>query len=333
MKRGLCNRSWMGVVLGVAIWVALLVSGCAQTTGSSPPAQGAEVNPASSVSYPPYNGLKKRLAVIRMDNKVRTPLPDASWNIGDGLTEMLTSELFKTGRFIMVERAALADIVKEQELGQTGLVRRETAARVGEMLGAQLLIAGAVTEFEAQSSGGGGGVGFSGLNLQLQTSSAHVGVDIRLVDASTGQVLKSYNANAKAQATGIGFGAMVKGVTFGSDAFMKTPLGEATREAIFKAVTFITGEMEQVAWTGRVVQVQDSAVYVNAGANVNLRPGTALAAYAKGEDLIDPATGLNLGSKDSLVGTVMVTQIEEKFSIGTFLGTGALKRGDLLKMR
>ncbi len=323
----------MGVVLGVAIWVVLLDSGCAQTTGSAPPAQGGGEPPGSVVSYPSYDGLKKRLAVIRMENKVRTPLPDASWNIGDGLTEMLTSELFRTGRFIMIERAALADIVKEQELGQTGLVRKETAARVGEMLGAQLLIAGAVTEFAAQSGGGGAGVGFSGFNLQLQTSSAHVGVDIRLVDSSTGQVLKSHKADAKAQETGVGFGARVKGVTFGSDAFMKTPLGQATREAISKAVMFIIGEMEVVPWAGRVVQVQDGAVYVNAGANVNLRPGTSLTAFAKGEDLIDPATGLSLGSKDTLVGTVMVTQVEEKFSIGTFVGTGALKRGDLLKMR
>ncbi len=326
MKR----RILMSILLGMAGSVAMLCSGCAHSKPPASPAPGLAATPGS---YPPYDGLKKRLAVVRMENKVRTPIPDASWNIGDGLTEMLISELFKTSRFIMVERSALADVVKEQELGQTGLVRKETAAKVGEVLGAQLLVAGAVTEFEAKSGGGGGGVGFSGLNLAMKTSSAHVGVDIRLVDASTGQILKSYNANASAQETGFGFGATVKGVSFGSDAFMKTPLGEATREAIFKAVMFIVGEMERVPWSGRVVQVKEGSVYVNAGANVNLRPGMRLAAFCKGEDLVDPATGLILGSKDDFAGMVTLMQIEEKFSVGMFVGNGALKRGDILKMQ
>jgi len=318
--------------LGVA---AMLVAGCAQMP--VPPGLGlgqgtASLQPAQ-FTYPAFDGLKKRLAVLRFDNKVKTPIPDASWKIGEGLTEMLTSELFKTGRFIMVERAALADIVKEQELGQTGLVRKETVAKVGELLGAQLLIAGAVTEFEAQSSGGRGGMGYRGFALNLQANSAHIAVDVRLVDASTGQILSSLNAEAQAQETGLGFAANIRGVSFGSAGFEKTPLGQATREAIHKAVLFIIKEMEPVPWTGRVVQVKDSDVYVNAGGNVNLKPGVKLTAYVKGEDLIDPTTGLNLGSKDTLIGNVTLREVQDKFSIGTFSGNGALKRGDIVKFQ
>jgi curli biogenesis system outer membrane secretion channel CsgG len=316
--------------LGVA---AMLVAGCAGMPVPGAPAQGAATLQPAEFTYPKFDGLKKRLAVIRFENKVKTPFPDESWKIGEGLTEMLTSELFKTGRFVMVERAALSDIVKEQELGQTGLVRKETAAKVGELLGAQLLIAGAVTEFESKSSGGGGGVGYAGFALKLQIENAHVAVDVRLVDSSTGQILSSFNADAKAQSRGIGFGANISGVAFGSDAFDKTPLGQATREAINKGVMYIIKEMETVPWTGRVVQVKDADVYVNAGANVNLKPGAKLAAYVKGEDLVDPGTGLNLGSKDTLVGAVTVTQVRDKFSIGAFAGEGTLKRGDLLKFQ
>jgi curli biogenesis system outer membrane secretion channel CsgG len=308
------------------------LAGCAGMPIAGLPGQGGASLQPMQVAFPPYDGLKKRLAVLRFENKVRTPIPDESWKIGDGLSEMLTSELFKTGRFIMVERAALADIVKEQELGQTGLIRGGTAAKVGELLGAQLLVAGAVTEFESQSSGGGGGVGYAGFNLRLQMSNAHVGIDIRLVDSSTGQILKSHNASGTAKTTGIGFGATVEGVQFGSDAFQKTPLGEATREAIFKAVLFIISEMENLPWTGRVVQVKGGDVYLNAGSNVNLKPNLVLAAYAKGEDLIDPATGLSLGSQDTRVGTITLKDIQERFSIGVFSGQGgALRRGDLVR--
>jgi len=334
MKVALLPLAFRDVALGLTTGAAFLLAvGCAGMPVPGMPGQGAATLQPAQFAYPPFDGLKKRLAVIRFENKVKTPLPDASWKIGEGLTEMLTSELFKTGRFVMVERAALSDIVKEQELGQTGLVRKETVARVGELLGAQLLVAGAVTEFEAQSKGGGGGVGYRGFAVQLQASSAHVAVDVRLVDATTGQILSSLNAEASAQQTGLGFAARVQGVTFGSDAFQNTPLGQATREAIQKAVMFIIKEMEPVPWTGRVVQVKESDVYVNAGTNVNLKPGVKLAAYVKGEDLIDPATGLNLGSKDSLIGTVTLGEVQDKFSIGAFSGSGALKRGDLVKFQ
>jgi curli biogenesis system outer membrane secretion channel CsgG len=329
------RRVIIGGVVGV---VAVSFLGCATTPGGSgvgsaeKPAMAAMATPVSTTPPPSYDGLKKRLAVIRLENKVKTPLPDASWQIGEGLTEMLTTELYRTGRFIMVERSALADIVKEQELGQTGLVQKETATKVGELLGAQLLVAGAVTEFESSTSGGGAGVGVMGLALAMRTNNAHVGVDIRLVDSTTGQIVKSYYADAKANESALGLAGNVRGIRFGSDAFLKTPLGQATREAIAKAVAFIISEMNAVAWIGRVVQIKGDEVYVNAGTNMNLKSGQSLEAYTKGDELRDPATGLSLGSKDERVGTVTLTQIEDKFSIGTFAGNGTLKRGDLLKL-
>jgi len=45
------------------------------------------------------------------------------------------------------------------------------------------------------------------------------------------------------------------------------------------------------------------------------------------------ASSLYLGSKDTLVGAVTVTQVQDKFSIGAFAGEGTLKRGDLLKFQ
>ena len=334
MRRKLRSNVLKGVLFAAA-GGALICDAHAQCVemvhASSPQSPPGTVVSAAPIT--PYVGIKKRLAVIRLDNKVKTPLPDASWQLGEGLTEMLTNELFRTGRFTMVERAALADIVKEQELGQTGLIRKETAARVGDLLGAQLLVAGAVTEFEAASGGGGSGINVGGFALSLQTSSAHVAVDIRLVDAATGQILKSHSAAAKAQETGVAVAAAIRGTTFGSDAFQKTPLGQATREAIGKAVNFICAEMDAVVWSGRVVQVKGQDVYINAGLNMNLRPGLAMDAFVKGEELTDPSTGLSLGSRDAFAGIVTLTQVENQFSVGTFNGNGVLRRGDLLKLK
>lgn len=328
MSRKLFFYAVKGIMLGAIGGVLLTVSGCANT----PQGQKTEGLQAYMLNYPSFNSLKKRLAVLGLENKVKTEIPNPSWKIGDGLSEMLTTELFKTNRFIMVERAALAEIVKEQELGQTGLVAKDTAAKVGRLLGAELLITGAVTEFEASSKGGGGGFGLSGFALALKANSSHVAVDIRLVDAATGEILKSFNAEGHAEETSIGFATKVQGVTFGSDAFYNTPIGKATREAIYKAVMYIIEQMETVPWTARVIKFQDGKIYVNAGANVNLQPGVTLSAYSVGEELTDPSSGLSLGSTGSRAGTVTLTQVEEKFSIGTCTCVAALKRGDILKL-
>ena len=282
---------------------------------------------------PAFIGLKKRLAVIGMRNAVKSEaIPNESWKIGDGLSEILTTELFKTHRFIMVERSALSEIIKEQELGQTGMVGRKTAARVGKLLGAQVLVTGAVTEFESSVGGGGAGIGLAGFALGFETESAHVAVDIRLVDSSTGEILKSYNAEGNADKTGLAFSAEVSGVTFGSDAFFKTPIGQATRDAIASAVGFIVNEMKVIPWVGHVIKVKGNQVYVNAGSNMNIKAGSVLAAYSKGDSLIDPATGMNLGSTESYIGTVTLGQIQDKFSVGIYNGNWPLRRGDILKL-
>ncbi len=298
------------------------------------PAPKREAEPRAEKPPPlaPFDGIRKRLAVLRLENKTRTPIPDASWQLGEGLTEMLITELFKTERFVMIERAALADVVKEQELGQTGLIGKETVTRVGEMLGAQLLVTGAVTEFEENAAGGGSGITYRGVNLGFRGNTAHVAVDIRLVDVTTGQILKSYSAAGKAQDSGWAIAGTRGQTTIGSDAFNKTPLGQATREAIALAVDFIVREMHNVPWTGQVVAAKGSEIYLNAGQNANLRPGAKFVVYSKGEELRDPATGALLGSRDTRVGTVVVRDVQEKFSVGEFEGRGPVKRGDVLKV-
>src|SRR5262245_6044011 len=182
---------------------------------------------------------KTRIAVTAFENKVKTPLPDSSWKLGEGLAEMLTTELVKTGQFIVVERQGLGDVVGEQALGQSGLVRGETAARTGQMLGAQIVVRGAVTEFTEFASGGGGGVQSGNVRVGGGVQNAHVALDLRLIDTSSGQVLASHSVAKSVPSTGGGFGARSGSIAFGGDVFFQTPLGQATRAAMQDAVQFV----------------------------------------------------------------------------------------------
>ena len=46
---------------------------------------------------------------------------------------MLVTSLVESERFIVIERAELDEILKEQGLGQTGLVTPQSAAKVGQL--------------------------------------------------------------------------------------------------------------------------------------------------------------------------------------------------------
>ena len=293
----------------------------------------AQANPSDAPEqpWPAYTGPKKRIAVTKFENKVTGVY--GNWKLGDGFSEMLTTELMKTGQFVVVERQALQDVLGEQELGQTGVVRKETAAKVGQVLGAQIIVRGVVSEFTLNESGGGAGIGIAGFRIGGRSSNAHVAVDIRLVDTSTGQVLQSHNAVGKAESSGVAVGVARGDVDFGADTFKNTPLGQATRQAIRDAVQFIILNMERMPFSAKVIKVEGNKIYINAGSQMNIRRGFKFYAYSLGEDLIDPDTGLKLGADEKLVGTVEVRDVQDKYSIGSLASGSGLKKGDVLKLQ
>ena len=307
--------------------VVLVMTSCVAAGGSS------NVKAEQKVVYAPYDGPKKRIAVLEFENKVNNRWWDRSWNIEDRLTEMVITELMKTNRFIVVERGSLEEVLSEQDLGASGRVRQETAARVGEVLGAQVLIKGAITEFIEKESGGAGGIIISGIGIGGRTNTGHVTLDIRIIDATTGQILQAEKAEGKIKSTGIGGIAFFSGVAFGGTSYKKTALGKATRAAVSDAVMFIVNNMDSQPWEGRVVKSVGSKIYINAGYNMNIRLDSVFTVYSKGEELIDPATGLSLGSSLSRSGTVRVTQVSDRFSIADAIEGSGFRRGDIVKLQ
>src|SRR5574340_1403314 len=113
---------------------------------------------------PAYTGLKKRIAVLPIvvgaDNvAVRSASGEeartttVTWvsdrnpgEVGAGLTEQLTTALINSGRFIVLERKALDEVLGEQDLGASGRVNPETAAAKGKVIGAEWLIKGTITD-------------------------------------------------------------------------------------------------------------------------------------------------------------------------------------------
>ena len=315
-------------------------------------AESADPAQTQATLPPPPNGPKKRIAVARFDASGAIGGQFPGWNIGDGLAAQLTTALLNSGHFIVVERGELAGVLREQEMAAQKIVSKETAAQIGRVLGAQFLVRGSVTEFDQNAGGGGlragggsggfgigpfgiggfgGGGGGIGGALGIQTVHGVVAMDVRLIDTSTGQVLQSQRAEAKLEQRGVSADINVKQVSFGGDAFDKTVLGQATRQAIDQAVAFIIRSMEPVPWTGRVVDVLGDQVYINAGTGAGLKAGDVFTVTAVVKELTDPDSGAVLATVEDKRGEIEVVNVQEKFSIARMRAPFEAKRGDLVK--
>lgn len=185
-----------------------------------------------------YHGPKVNVAVGDFQVKAA----GASNSIGDGLREMLMTALFDSNHFIVLDRQAMKDIILEQDLSSSRRAQQGTGASRGKIEGAEIYLYGVVSEFEADSGGMGLSL-FSGrlpLSLGGGTKNAHMAIDLRATDTSTGRVLfatrvagetTDYNVNV---GTSIGGGSGKLPVSLGK--YSNTPMEKAIRACIDKAV-------------------------------------------------------------------------------------------------
>jgi curli biogenesis system outer membrane secretion channel CsgG len=256
---------------------------------------------------------------------------------GEGLSQMLLEAIMNDGRFLAVERLAYADVEAEQQLGKLGATTAETAPQTGQLLGASVIIRGTVTKFNPKAKGGGLSLGAGGLfggnsGLGMSGNTAVVEISLRLIDATTGQVISTAKAEGSASAKEFNATLYSRGdFEIGGTQFKATPLGQAAEQAIQAALARIATGLEKVPWTALVIENADGTVYVNAGTNQNVTPGLTLGVYRKTKELVDPATGAVIDTLIDKVGTVQIESVREKTSLARAT-SGAPERGDMLRL-
>jgi curli biogenesis system outer membrane secretion channel CsgG len=202
-------------------------------------------NNAGTLPLPPYSGPKARIAVADFDIKAAK----AQQSIGTGLREMLITSLVNSNRFSVVERQALKAAMQEQELAASGASAPGGPKR-GNIKTADLIITAAVTEFEPHSVGGNAGI-IGGRSIESvliggiiagSMNKAHMALDIRVIDASTSEILTSTRVQGKASDFAGGFGIAVFGVGAlgpGLGGYANTPMEKAIRVCIIEAVKYV----------------------------------------------------------------------------------------------
>ncbi len=261
-----------------------------------------------------YKGLKKAIGCKEFENQAGW---HGQWEIGNNLSIMLESALFDSGRFVIVEREKLKDVIAEQDLVASGrAAKAKDVAQTGKIRPARYIGTGAVTEVEESQSGGGGGISIRGISLGGKSEKAQVTVIVKLIDTTTSEIVAKERIVGKASHSGVNVGVSVAGVSTELGGFKKTPLGQAAQDCINQAVVFIAKKMEEFPFEGNVVKVTDGGqVIINRGSEFGVETGQALVMATEGQALTDPSTGELLGKEEGkLIGKLKVAKVLDKVS-------------------
>lgn len=251
------------------------------------------------------------------------------------LTEALTTSLVATGKFIVLERLALQQVQGEQDLGASGRVNTETAAEKGKLMGAQVLITGDITQFAYQRSAIGGKFSniVKGLDAGVERVSASVSIDLRLIDAVTGEVIASIKGDGSAAQQGVTTHLTKDEKKYDGSVGLSTPLGKASRDAIQKSIAGIIDNVPKLKWSARVIDFRDGVVYVNAGSALGMVKGMTMEVFDPQPTLIDPESGRNLGSPEKLIGEVVIDGVEQQYSTATVVSGTGFKRNQVVRLK
>lgn len=309
----------------------------------------------------PASGTQPTLFVAPLDGDMSAVM---GWQpaLGEGLAEMLITELNRIGKFQILESTALKDLANEIELGKSGYVNEQERVEKGGWAGADFMFRGKVTRFGSNTKGVGlgGFVPFSGGNLGLKLTTADVRVDWRLVDVYTRKVIKTGSATASQKGGGFDIGVGVQGhggnIGFGNQEFMNSALGKATA----KAVTNIAQEVVAVNLpeSGRLrskaqAQSQQQAAAQAAAEAAQATPGKVLAVVNKSTLIVSLGSkhGFKNGDKlklyetvdtkddkgqvvfteEKLAGEVTLDTVQEEKSKATYAGSADVKSGWVVK--
>lgn len=239
----------------------------------------------------PYNGPRKKVAVLDFVNATRF----GQRRLGDEISAVLVSELAKSGRFVILERENIKAVLDQVALAQTGLT--EGTLEQIRLLDTDYIITGKVTNYAVSTTGD------KSIFTQSKTQHAEVKADLRLIDVRTGEILLSETGSGVCEKTYENVFGM--GESGGYDESLEQ---DAFRKAVVRLTEKLVSKLDKYPWTCNVVQIESQILYIDAGLQSNITPGTRLDVFRPGK-IIRNLNGDIIGRKEELVARAEVTKL------------------------
>lgn len=285
---------------------------------------------------------KIRIAVVDFDTDALQNGWHYGWsytNLARAASDGLVSELVKTNKFRMIERAQLDKVLAEQNLGEAGRIDPSTAAKVGKILGVQLVIIGAVTEFGVSDFGGripqlGKLKGWTGMGGKVVTGKG--ALTARVVDTTTAEILGAYEGKGSTRFGQGEFAGIDLGTNYDSGIASKV-LAEAVKQLaqdIAGGASKLTPSTERGGIEGKVAKVEGDKVYLNVGGGSGIKVGDRFEIRSVGEQIKDPDSGEVLGGEEETIGEVEVTKVvNDKLSLAKIVSGKGFAAGNRAVMK
>jgi curli biogenesis system outer membrane secretion channel CsgG len=217
---------------------------------------------------------KRKIAIGRFSNESRYGrgiLVDSHLDpLGKQASDVLSSQLTRTQRFLVFERPDVTRIQEEQE-----------RAGGGSLVGVDTLILGSVTEFGRATEGK------KGFMSSTKLQRVRAAVTLRLVDVATGRVFHA--------ADGVGESAVesreVAG--YGSRAAYDSTLNEqAITAAVSDVLDDLVSKLNARPWRTFILAQEEGQVFVSGGSRQGLSVGDHLVVMRRGRSVTSGQTGL-----------------------------------------
>jgi curli biogenesis system outer membrane secretion channel CsgG len=290
---------------------------------------------------------KKRIAILSFEDTAVTSSAAAAirstQDVGASLADVLVNELFKEGKYSIIERRALDEVLKEQNFSNSSRADAKTAANIGRVLGVDAIVIGSVTEFVVEESAVGVGSGLNRLTRGVVgggkrvNTRASVAMTVRMVSTSTGEVLTSVSANGdSAKGSVEASGGYATGIDMTSASFQGSALGEAINRAAQSVAAGLNGfaaklSTVRVDYTGLVADVSGNTLILNVGRLKGAQVGDTIEISRAGRTVVDPVTKKVLRTLVDKIATARITEVDDASATAMLSGAAPVQVGDQIR--
>lgn len=236
--------------------------------------------------------LKRKVAIARFSNESKYAKGLFYEKANDPLEkqaiDILSAKLAASEKFLLIERSDISKVIGESNNLPDSLKNQ---------IGADYIILGSITEYGRKNIGNEGV--FSASKQQI----VQVGVNIRLIDVSTGLIIYSEEAHGEAETktkTTMGIGSKS-----GYDSSLDD---QAISAAISQLVENLINKCMDSPWKAYFLSKDADATIISGGKSQGINVGDIFFVKQRGKKVRNPQTGIMIEIQGKIVGKVKVTE-------------------------
>lgn len=263
---------------------------------ATPSRKETEPNVASVPPRPLYSpslpflqiSLKRKVAILSFENQTSYK----EEKIGEAVAKKLSDKLEATQRVVTLDKSVVSEALNREGFKFENPSDPSVIKRAHQSLGIQAFALGTVTDVSLLSSK-------ASETSDEEVAFATAKVEIRLIDASTGNLLRTFIGRSP---------------IFGTKETGEYSRGKAVLKAIELSLDDILEgflrQLDLLDWTTTIAKVEGENVYLNAGKLSGVRIGDTLEVFEPGKEIFHPTSNLSLGwTTGKLKGAVKVTDL------------------------